>query len=140
MPWVNEDLCSGCGICVEECPVDAIKQVDGGSAEICEAECVRCGRCHDVCPEEAVRHDGEKIPEEAAENLRWVRGLLAHCEQPDERAAFMQRIARFFSKEKKVDEQTIAAIAAACDEPIAGLDAAIRTLSRGGGSGSCKEP
>jgi uncharacterized Fe-S center protein len=139
MPWVNEDLCSGCGVCVEACPVGAIKQADGGSAEICEAECIRCGTCHDACPEEAVRHDGERISEEVAENLRWVQGLLGHYEQPDERAAFMQRIARFFNKQKKVNEQTIAAIAAACDEPIGGLDAAIRSLSRGDGSGSWKE-
>ena len=28
MPWVAKDMCIGCGICVEECPVDAIVMED----------------------------------------------------------------------------------------------------------------
>jgi NAD-dependent dihydropyrimidine dehydrogenase PreA subunit len=24
MPWVDKDKCTGCGICIEECPVGAI--------------------------------------------------------------------------------------------------------------------
>ena len=24
MPWVDKNECTGCGICVEECPVDTI--------------------------------------------------------------------------------------------------------------------
>ena len=24
MPWVNEDMCVGCGVCVDDCPVGAI--------------------------------------------------------------------------------------------------------------------
>ena len=60
MPWVNESVCIGCGVCVEECPVDAIALTDG-IAVINDADCIRCGTCHDVCPEEAVRHDSERI-------------------------------------------------------------------------------
>ncbi|MFO7956562.1 MAG: 4Fe-4S binding protein, partial [Candidatus Brocadiia bacterium] len=63
MPWVSEEMCVGCGVCVEECPVDAIAMVDD-VARINEEECIRCGHCHDVCPQEAVRHDSERIPQE----------------------------------------------------------------------------
>ena len=29
MPWVNEDMCTGCGTCEEECPAGAIALTDG---------------------------------------------------------------------------------------------------------------
>jgi len=129
MPWVNEVLCIGCGVCTAECPVGAIRQDGNGVAAIDEVECIRCGRCHDVCPQEAVRHDGERIPQEVAENLRWVRKLLRHFHDPQEQSAFMQRMVRFFNKQKKVSERTLAAITAAEDKPAEGIDAAIGQLS-----------
>ena len=129
MPWVNQELCNGCGACVEECPVDAIRLDGDGTAAIDESECIRCGRCHDVCPQEAVRHDGERIPQEVAENLRWVRKLLGHFDRAEDRSAFMERMSRFFEKQKKVSERTLATIAGAGDSPTEHIDAAIRKLS-----------
>ena len=130
MPWVNEVLCIGCGVCTAECPVGAIELKADGFAEIDEAECIRCGRCHDVCPQEAVRHDGERIPQEVAENLRWVRRLLGHFQDPQEQSAFMRGMVRFFNKQKKVSERTLAAITAAEDKPPEGIDAALGQLSK----------
>lgn len=129
MPWVNQKLCDGCGVCIDECPVGAVRLNGGGAAAIDEAECIRCGRCHDVCPRDAVRHDSERIPQEVAANLEWVRGLLDHFQEPSERAAFMGRMVRFFNKQKKVTERTLAAIQAAGNDPVNGMDAAIRSLS-----------
>ena len=130
MPWVNEVLCTGCGVCTAECPVGAIRQNSNEVAVIDEAECIRCGRCHDVCPQEAVRHDGERIPQEVEDNLRWVRKLLGHFQDPQEQSAFMQRMVRFFNKQKKVSERTLAAITAAEDKPAEGIDAAIGQVSK----------
>jgi ferredoxin len=117
-------------VCVAECPVGAIKLGSDDTAAIDEVECIRCGRCHDVCPEEAVRHDGERIPQEVAANLEWVRRLLKHFGEASERAAFIDRMVRFFNKQKKVTEQTLAAIEAAGDDPAHGIDAAIRSLAK----------
>jgi len=128
MPWVNQEMCESCGVCVEECPVGAIRLDSDDVASIDEAACVRCGRCHDVCPHDAVRHDGERIPLDVAANLQWVRGLLDHFEEPSERAAFMDRIGRYFNKQKKVIEQTLAVIAAEGEDPDRKFDAAIRSL------------
>ena len=72
MPWVNREMCTGCSVCVGECPAGAIT-TDGGIASIDDNTCIRCGVCHDVCPSDAVRHDGERIPEEVESNLAWVR-------------------------------------------------------------------
>ena len=127
MPWVNKEMCTGCGICIGECPVDAIEQQADGLAEINEAECIRCGRCHDVCPQEAVRHDSERIPQDVAANLQWVRRLLDNFETPSQRAALMGRMERYFNKEKKVIENTLTLLKAAGDDTTQGLDKAIRS-------------
>jgi ferredoxin len=129
MPWVKQDLCTGCGVCIEECPVGAVKMETEDRASIQVAKCIRCGICHDVCPQEAVRHDSERIPQEIAANLEWVRDLLGHFQEPGERAAFMKRMERYFNKQKKVCEETIAFIEAAGDEPGGGINNAIRALS-----------
>lgn len=106
MPWVDEDTCVGCGVCVEECPVSAISMADE-TAEICDEECIRCGICHGVCPEEAVRHDSERIPLEVDANMAWTRDLLKHYESAEERRGFIGRMKKHFKKEKKIAEQSL---------------------------------
>jgi ferredoxin len=109
MPWVNEEMCVGCGVCVEACCADAISMSEE-TASIDDAKCIRCGVCHDVCPEDAVRHDGERIPQEVESNLDWVRGLLGHDYYSDDtgrQQELLERLKRHFRKECKVAEKTI---------------------------------
>jgi len=109
MPWVSEELCIGCGVCVDECYPGAISMRED-VAFIHEDECIRCGVCHDACPEEAVRHDGERIPEEVGANLSWARSLLEHeyySDDVERQTALIERLGRYFTKEKRVAEQTI---------------------------------
>ena len=106
MPWVNEEMCTGCGTCVEECPVGAIA-VEGDTAAIDEETCVRCGKCHEVCPQEAVRHDGERIPQEVEANVQWAGKLMGHFKTDEEKAALLERLRRHFNKEMKVVQQTL---------------------------------
>ncbi len=47
--------CTGCGDCVKNCPVEAIKLKDG-LAVIDNEECLDCGACIDECPTEAIVH------------------------------------------------------------------------------------
>ncbi len=48
---INED-CIACGSCVDECPVEAIRE---GDIYAIDAEsCTDCGTCADVCPTEAI--------------------------------------------------------------------------------------
>jgi Fe-S-cluster-containing hydrogenase component 2 len=53
---VDKEKCTGCGSCVEACPVDAIK-VENDKAVIDNDECIDCGTCVDECPEEAISLD-----------------------------------------------------------------------------------
>ena len=110
MPWINLEMCTGCGICVDECGVGAISMEDQ-NANINDDECIRCGVCHDVCPTDAVRHDGEKVQEEVESNVAWSKSLLEHeyyAGDMKKQKELIQRLQRFFNKSRKVAEETIA--------------------------------
>ncbi len=48
---VEEDNCTGCGICEERCPMEAVEVVDD-VAVVREERCIGCGVCVHMCPEE----------------------------------------------------------------------------------------
>ena len=50
---VDLEKCTGCGICEEVCPVEAIK-VENEKAKVDNEECVDCGTCVEECPEDAL--------------------------------------------------------------------------------------
>jgi len=49
---IDQELCSGCGNCVDRCPVDAI--ILDEFAVVNRDLCLGCGLCAGVCPEEAI--------------------------------------------------------------------------------------
>lgn len=51
---VDEKLCSGCGICVSQCPYEAIEINSRGVAEVNEILCEGCGTCSSGCPANAL--------------------------------------------------------------------------------------
>lgn len=52
---INRDECSGCGLCVDECPAEALSLDDEGISVVDADECVECGACVDVCPNVAIK-------------------------------------------------------------------------------------
>ena len=50
---VDEDLCTGCGVCEKRCQMDAIEIIDDLS-NINLDRCIGCGVCVPTCPEEAI--------------------------------------------------------------------------------------
>ena len=53
---IDEDLCNGCYICVDNCPTDVIRFDEGkGEAYVAYPEdCGVCFQCSDYCPTEAI--------------------------------------------------------------------------------------
>ncbi len=60
---VDEDLCTGTGLCIEECSeVNAIR-LENGKAVINKTICNGCGMCVAVCPNDAINIQGWTIPQ-----------------------------------------------------------------------------
>ena len=50
---INKETCTGCGACVNVCPVEALK-LEEGKAIVDEGTCIDCGACISECPVEAI--------------------------------------------------------------------------------------
>jgi NADH:ubiquinone oxidoreductase subunit F (NADH-binding)/NAD-dependent dihydropyrimidine dehydrogenase PreA subunit/(2Fe-2S) ferredoxin len=48
------DLCTGCGLCLQECPTGAIRGQKKQPHVIDPLLCSRCRLCHDICPVDAI--------------------------------------------------------------------------------------
>jgi len=73
---VDEDKCTGCGVCAQKCPVEAIDEFNEGLSKggaiyvkypqavplvyaINEEKCLGCGICEEVCKAGAIKYDQE---------------------------------------------------------------------------------
>ncbi len=68
---VIEELCMGCGLCVAQCPQDAIG-LAFGKAWINQGRCTSCSTCIEVCPQGAIR---EEVRVSLEEVKAYVNGL-----------------------------------------------------------------
>lgn len=53
MIYIDDNLCTGCGTCLDVCDRSAIT-LDGCTASITQESCTSCGQCVDVCPVGAI--------------------------------------------------------------------------------------
>ena len=68
---IDYDKCVGCGECVEACPYNFRKIVDG-KISIDPDKCIGCGRCLNVCPNDAISVD--------IENPDYIENFIAKLE------------------------------------------------------------
>jgi formate hydrogenlyase subunit 6/NADH:ubiquinone oxidoreductase subunit I len=71
----NPALCSGCKLCMKDCPSNAIEIRKVGdkkfAADIDCAKCIYCAQCVDTCPKGALESTGNfELAELKAENLK----------------------------------------------------------------------
>ncbi len=75
--FVDSEVCSGCGNCIEVCPFTAIRKNEHGKAEVTIAACKGCGNCGATCPENAIfmnNYSDEQLLAEAKAALQEAKG------------------------------------------------------------------
>ena len=79
---IDENICIGCTLCIQACPVDAILGAAKQMHTIIESECTGCELCVAPCPVNCIRM--ESVPETLAD-WKWPSPAEAEPAQPDER-------------------------------------------------------
>mgnify|MGYP000099498172 CR=1 FL=1 len=64
---IDQDLCTGCEICLDRCQMGALYLNEHGLSEVNTDRCIGCGLCVTTCPTEAVRlipkpEDKQRVP------------------------------------------------------------------------------
>ncbi len=77
--YINRDLCSGCGLCVEICPFNGVKLDEEDIAILLDA-CNECGACIDECPVEAISIE---LIKEGVIDISKYSGIWTFAEQRD---------------------------------------------------------
>jgi formate hydrogenlyase subunit 6/NADH:ubiquinone oxidoreductase subunit I len=54
LPRIDLDRCTGCHLCVDICPTQALTDVAGKAMLLYPGHCTYCTVCEDVCPENAI--------------------------------------------------------------------------------------
>jgi len=69
---IVSENCTGCGACIDICPMEAIQMTDSGTAEVNLTRCIGCGLCLTACNFEAVKliEKADARKKEVPENTR----------------------------------------------------------------------
>jgi len=93
---VNKDKCSGCGTCVMDCPLGAVRLK--GKKAVFDERCSECGACRRVCPEEAISAADiarlEGLQCDACPIRCWIKeGFIGACQRYRNEAGRLSRVA-----------------------------------------------
>ncbi|MCX5805451.1 MAG: ferredoxin family protein [Proteobacteria bacterium] len=57
-PYIEKQLCSSCGECIDTCPYEVFSLNDNGDPMVRTPEdCIECTSCIDQCPKKAIYMD-----------------------------------------------------------------------------------
>ena len=74
---IDEDLCTGCATCVENCPYGVIKIIDNKA--VITTYCHLCGACVDDCPVDAIILESRGIKTDKV-NISQYKGIWVIAE------------------------------------------------------------
>ena len=96
---INEELCNGCGICVEGCHEGALQLIDGKARIINETFCDGLGACIGECPLGAIKMEEKEaeaynefavMEKLAAKGEKTIKAHLQHLKEHNEMEYFNQ--------------------------------------------------
>lgn len=139
---IDPNFCAGCGVCVETCPVGAIRLVNYLSV-LDENRCTNCGACVDACPNGAITAipiQVQPVPALALTNTR--AGIPAITAQATQRldkstsrsiSSAAGAVVAFLGSElaPRVVDLVIASLERKLAQPPVAANASIQTSPRG---------
>lgn len=126
LPVIDASRCpAGCQACVETCPTNAIKQIDG-HLQLDLGRCLFCSDCADACPDDAIHYSQEyRIAVRTREDLLLEGQVLNQASALDEQSR------RLFGRSLKL-RQVSAGGCNACEADLNVLSTVVFDLSRFG--------
>ena len=58
---IREDICIGCGTCVDDCPADVLRMGEDKAYVAYPNDCMVCYQCEDACPVGAIDLSAEVV-------------------------------------------------------------------------------
>ncbi|RXE56349.1 4Fe-4S ferredoxin [Methanoculleus taiwanensis] len=133
---IDEERCTGCGVCIPDCPEGALQIIDGKARLVSDLFCDGLGACIGTCPEgaiavverEAVPYDekavmGRIVPQGEAVIRAHLEHLLGHGEE----GLYRQALEYLHENNIPIPEHTAASAPAACPGSAARSIAGPRT-------------
>jgi heterodisulfide reductase subunit A len=73
---VDAEKCTGCGLCVRQCPQRAVRMAEKGKAVLDAKACQSCQRCAGYCPANAIGVRGKEARQHRAVTPEAMAGFL----------------------------------------------------------------
>ena len=98
---IQEEKCTGCGLCVPECPEGAIQVIDGKARLVSDLFCDGLGACLGHCPEGAIRiekreaepYDETRVMHNVVkQGVNTIRAHLKHLKEHGETDYYNQAV------------------------------------------------
>jgi ferredoxin len=111
---IDEDRCTGCGVCIPNCPEGALQIIDGKARLISDLFCDGLGACIGHCPEEAittetreaVAYDESKVMENIVrQGPNVVAAHLKHLKSHDQDEYFREALAYLVENDVAIPDE-----------------------------------
>lgn len=136
---VDREQCTGCGDCLDVCPVEAIFML-AGKAAIDADTCIACEACINACPMGAISASALPVPHPAAaiQPANRPTNLLVPVSSPETRFAWAKPVLSYVGQEifPRLADVLIAALdrrLSTSPQAQASLDSSIASPKNGGG-------